>query len=302
MAISTTTTRQKIQRYLQAFDFAKLFVDALGWDYLKEPPLAISFENHNFTLRPLVEKRGVKVYVCCPDPQGNIPGDATLRKIEREVIKHAYEHLIIYVDRNTTSQVWQWVKREQGTATVTRLHRYYKGQSGEGLAQRLETLAIAIDEEARLYTAEVAGKMARAFDIGRVTKKFYDRFKLEHATFKQFITGISAQGDSEWYASLMLNRLMFIYFIQHKGFLDTQSPQALDGDTDYLAHRLQAVQQMQQENQFQTGAGEQGGHKGRPYPIPRCHTFYRYFLLRLFHDGLSKSYRKMALMSLKISC
>ena len=35
---------------------------------------------------------------------------------------------------------------------------------------------------------------------------------------------------SDWYASVMLNRLMFIYFIQKKGFLD--------GDRDYLRNRL----------------------------------------------------------------
>ena len=59
----------------------------------------------------------------------------------------------------------------------------------------------------------------------------------------------------------MLNRLMFVYFIQKKGFLD--------GDMDYLRNRLQMMQQEQGKDKFQ--------------------TFYRYFLLRLFHDGLGKS-------------
>ncbi len=48
--------------------------------------------------------------------------------------------------------------------------------------------------------------------------------------FLDFIKGIQPQGDREWYASLMLNRLMFVYFIQKKGFLD--------GDPDYLRNRL----------------------------------------------------------------
>jgi hypothetical protein len=99
-------------------------------------------------------------------------------------------------------------------------------------------------------------------------KKFYDRFKLEHAAFLNFIQGIDSQADREWYASLMLNRLMFIYFIQRKGFLDTKSPGMLDGDANYLSNRLKWVQEQNGENQF--------------------HTFYRYFLLKLFHDGLSK--------------
>src|SRR5260221_9342678 len=115
---------------------------------------------------------------------------------------------------------------------------------------------------------EVAGRVARAFDVERVTKKFYDRFKLEHAVFLNLIGGIDAQADREWYASLMLNRLMFVYFIQRKGFLDTQVPGGLDGDPNYLSNRLKRVQQERGEDQF--------------------HTFYRYFLLKLFHEGLSQ--------------
>ena len=62
--------------------------------------------------------------------------------------------------------------------------------------------------------------MKAAFDVETVTKRFYDRFKKEHDTFLGFIKGIQQAQDKDWYASLMLNRLMFIYFIQKKGFLD----------------------------------------------------------------------------------
>ncbi|GAG26425.1 unnamed protein product, partial [marine sediment metagenome] len=72
--------------------------------------------------------------------------------------------------------------------------------------------------------------------------------------------GITTVADREWYASLMLNRLMFIYFIQKKGFLD--------GDVDYLRNRLETVRQSQGKGKF--------------------HTFYRYFLRRLFHEGLAQ--------------
>ncbi len=262
------TNRQQIQQYIRDFNFQQLFVHELGWDHLNEPPLTIPCDGQTYTLRPLVEKRGVKVYVCDPDAQGKIPADPILRKIEREVTRHAYEHFIIYVDAARRRHVWQWVKREQGKPLAPRLNRYYKGQSGELLAQKLEVLSIAIDEEETLHMTEVAGRVAKAFDVERVTKKFYDRFKLEHATFLNFIQGISSQADREWYASLMLNRLMFIYFIQRKGFLDTKTPGLLDGDANYLSNRLKWVQEQRGEDQF--------------------HTFYRYFLIKLFHDGLSK--------------
>ena len=54
----------------------------------------------------------------------------------------------------------------------------------------------------------------------RVTKRFYDEFQKQHGSFLKFIKGIEAIRDREWYASIMLNRLMFIYFIQRRGFLE----------------------------------------------------------------------------------
>ena len=264
----STTNRQKIRQCLHDFNFKALFVEELGWDILNEHPLIIPIEGATYVLRPLVEKRGVKVFVCDPDSESRIPADGVLRKIEREVTRYAYEHFIIYVDAASENQVWQWVKREEGKRLAPRMHRYHKGQSGELLAQKLEQLAIRLEEEARMHMAEVAGRVARAFDVERVTKKFYDRFKLEYAAFLKLIQGIDAQADREWYASLMLNRLMFVYFIQRKGFLDTKAPESLDGDPNYLSNRLRSMQQ------------EHG--------VDHFHSFYRYFLLKLFHEGLSQ--------------
>src|SRR6266700_2153428 len=264
----STTNRQKIRRCLRDFNFKALFVEELGWNILGEPPLMIPVEGTTYVLRPLVEKRGVRVFVCEPDADGHIPADAVLRKIEREVIRYAYEHFLISVDEAREHQVWLWVKREQGKRLASRMHRYHRGQSGELLAQKLENLSIGLEEAERLQMTEVAWRVAKAFDVERVTKKFYDRFKREHAAFLKLIGGIEAQADREWYASLMLNRLMFIYFIQRKGFLDTQAPGQLDGDPNYLSSRLRRVQQERGEDQF--------------------HTCFRYFLLKLFHEGLSQ--------------
>ncbi len=113
----------------------------------------------------------------------------------------------------------------------------------------------------------VASKLKKSFDVEKITKKFYDRFKKEHALFFDFIQGIAVQGDREWYTSVMLNRLMFIYFIQRQGFLDTKRKHSLDGDRDYLRHRLKMTQEQNAPDPF--------------------HSFYRSFLLRLFHEGLN---------------
>src|SRR6266568_5860972 len=242
--------KQRIQKYLKAYNFTTLFREELGWDTLKEAPLALGIDKQIYLLRSLVEKRGFKVYTCSPNAQGHLPTSATMRQIERELTRHAYEHLIIYVDAAHESQVWQWVRREPAKPLASRLYRLHKGQSGELLSQKLLALAFSIEEEDRLGTTLVAARVRQALDTERVTKRFYDRFQKEHAAFLTFIEGITAQADREWYASLMLNRLMFVYFIQKKGLLATSGRGQLDGDRDYLSHKLKEVQARYDNNQF----------------------------------------------------
>src|ERR1051326_4055776 len=118
----SATNRQRIQRCLRDFNFKALFVEELGWDILHERPLTIPVEGTTYMLRPLVEKRGVRGFVCDPAPSGRIPTDGALRKIEREVIRSAYEHFIIAVDEAREHQIWLWVKHEQGTRLAWRIH------------------------------------------------------------------------------------------------------------------------------------------------------------------------------------
>jgi hypothetical protein len=260
--------KQRIQRDLATFDFKSLFVEELGWDILRESPWTISVDSQTYILRPLVEKRGFKVYLCSPEVQGHIPASAIMRQIERELTKHAYEHLIIYTDAVQTQQAWQWVRREPEQPLASRLYRLQKGQSGERLAQKVQALSFSIEEEAELGTTTVAARVRQALDKERVTKRFYDRFQKEHASFLTFIKGIEVQADREWYASLMLNRLMFVYFIQKKGLLDTKQRDVLDGNPHYLSQKLKEMQSRYGADQF--------------------YSFYRYFLLKLFHEGLGQ--------------
>lgn len=78
-------------------------------------------------------------------------------------------------------------------------------------------------EESTITLVDVTARARAAFDVERVTKRFYDQFKTEHKAFLDFVSGITDLADREWYASLMLNRLMFIYFMQRKGFLNGES-------------------------------------------------------------------------------
>ena len=253
---------EDLRPHFQSFDLQNLFVEGLGWNHHHGQPVHLTVDGYGYALQPMAEKAGFVVYLCEPDADGAVPPYPVRRKIEHQIAKLSFEHIIVFVDDAKTT-LWQWVKREVGKPVACREHPFRAGQGGDPLLQRLCTLAVTLDEEEGLTIGVVASRVRQAMDVERLTKRFYERFKKELATFQRFIDGIAAQGDREWYASLMLNRMMFIYFVQKKGFLD--------GDPDYLRNRLAMVQRPQREN----GNG-------------RFHQFYRLFLRRLFHEGLGQ--------------
>ena len=224
----------RISQLLKDFEFEPLLVDELGWDrYRGEVVTEIrgrEIDESEYVLTAIAQKRGMVVFQCSVGPDGSIPDYATRRKIQREVAKSVHEHLIIFTDAEKTTQIWQWVKREPGRPSACREHRYGHEQSGESLIQKLETIAFSLDEEEGLALTDVRERARATFDVERVAKRFYNRFKAEHNQFLNFLKGIPDQEMERWYASVMLNRLMFIYFIQKKGFLNN--------DTDYLRTKL----------------------------------------------------------------
>ena len=56
----------------------------------------------------------------------------------------------------------------------------------------------------------------------RVTKKFYARFKSECKELSRFIEGITDEEEKQRRASVLLIRLMFVYFVRSKGLFDSE--------------------------------------------------------------------------------
>jgi hypothetical protein len=247
---------KSLRRAIRDFDFRSMFINELGWDNL-QGELSIPVDETIYRLKGVAQKRGLVVYLL--ETAEILPGSLR-NKIETQVARNHREHILIFTDAAHRQQVWLWALREIGRPLARRSFEYHVGQSGEALAQRLGALAFTLDEEDDLTLVEVAGRVRAAFNVERATKKFYDQFKKERDAFETFVGGIPDVDMSKWYVSVMLNRLMFVYFIQKKGFLD--------GDPNYLRNRLAAMRATYGADQFD--------------------RFYRYFLLRLFHEGLGR--------------
>jgi hypothetical protein len=255
MPLDISSTRER----LQAFDFGPLFVEELGW----EPPASRKVETAQvkdvaYSQKPVARLSGVGVFeVTAAD--GAIPAAKARASIHKQISEHCYENLLIFLDASRTQSLWYWVKRESGKAHA-RDHLYVKGQPGDLFLSKLAAMVVDISEldaEGNISVSEVANRLKAALDVERVTKKFYGEFDTQRLAFVEHIHGISDDHQRRWYASVLMNRLMFIWFLQRKGFLD-------GADRDYLTIKL-------------TASKKRGADK-----------FYSVFLQALFFEGFAQ--------------
>ena len=103
----------RIRNYLKNFDFKTVFIEELGWDH-HAASLEIIVDSKNYHLISVAQKRDFVAFILKMDSSSEVesisssfPDYAIRRKIERQVAKSAHEHLIIYVDSQSTFQIWQ---------------------------------------------------------------------------------------------------------------------------------------------------------------------------------------------------
>lgn len=239
-------------KLVNAGDFQTLFLEELGWDRPDQPALRISVDALTYKIEQVAGFSGLRVWLC-----EEVPDARTQRLIDQQVRKVSDARLLIFADEE--HQEWRWFQTPDangGGKPRLALHHHYVGTSNEALNQRLGTIEIKLNENPTLI--EVLRRMRAAFDADVVTRRFYDQFVRRQRALTEVIEGIADDGEREWYSALLMNRLMFIYFMQKKQFMDS--------DTDYLRNRLNRLHDMIGGGQF--------------------YGFYRDFLLPMFHQGL----------------
>ena len=223
----------KVRAALQGFRFGEVFVEHLNWSHPRSAK-AVPFRTSQGDYRrvAIAELAGVVVFEVTAD-DGAIPDAKHRAAVHKELGRHHHEHLLLFLDAKRTQSLWSWLKRDDGREQP-RTHLYVRGQPGDLFLTRLDTLVFELaefDPDGRVPIVEVSRRLRAALDVEAVTRKFYGEFKAQHLAFLGLIKGIRDRRKRRWYASVLLNRLMFIYFLQKKGFLD-------GGDLHYLRGRL----------------------------------------------------------------
>jgi type I restriction-modification system DNA methylase subunit len=208
-------------------------------------------EEQVFEVTPVATKKGMTIFHC-----HSFPTRKEMAQIDREISRRALERMIIFTESG--SQMWRWPEPRKAGGTRYVNHEFTNGNPSESLVQRLAAIAFSFEEEKSLNILKVLERVRASFNSDEVTNKFYKEFEDNQKTLADEIKGIKTPEDRSWYSSLLLNRLMFIYFMQRKGFLND--------DPHYLRSSLIAVRDLKGRNKF--------------------YHFYKDFLLPLFHDGL----------------
>ncbi|MEZ2275418.1 MAG: DNA methyltransferase [Microcoleus sp.] len=249
-------TLTESRQLLQDFEFSKLFVQQLGWDNPSSRKIVPGeIDGETYARKAIAQLLGVVVYEITT-ARGHIPNANQRLTIYREIVQISRENILIFIDANRTKSLWYWVKQE-GAKLYPRDHVYVKREPCDLLLSKVTALKVDLAELETLSVIDVAERLQAGLDVERVTKKFFEEFKQQHVEFLSVISGIEKETDRRWYTSVLLNRLMFVYFLQRKGFIDS-------GKMLYLQEKLAASKQRGTD------------------------LFYSEFLKTLFFDGFAK--------------
>ena len=258
--------------YIKESNFYELFIES-GWNNPQgDTNLGmVQDDDTSFCFEQIAERNGFKIVKC---ENAIIPNSSQCKKIDHYLRRMANDYICIFYQPSGLHHLWLVPVNKVDKRDLVRVE-YQTLDQASFLYEKVA--GFSFEFGTRTNIVDVREKVQKAFlvDSEKVTKKFYDEFRKQHKAFTAFITGIDDYIDEEnktkpknqqvenknkkWYASIMLNRLMFCYFIQRKRFLD--------GKTDYLNRKLQEVKEQEGDGQF--------------------YTFYRSFLIHLFHEGIN---------------
>ncbi len=223
---------ERLRNGLHSFDFPRLFIEELGWSRPKGLQADPYRDQGNaWRAAPIAELSGVVVFQVV-----GLPDKAARLAIHQALAELAHENLLIFVDHadSPTQSLWLWVKRE-GSQRFPREHLYVKGQPGDLFISKISGIVVDInelDERGHFPLAQLIDRMKAALDVERVTqRKFFRDYDAQRLAFVELIEGIPDERERRWYASVLMNRLMFVWFLQRKHFLDS-------GNIYYLSDKL----------------------------------------------------------------
>ncbi|MBI2907525.1 MAG: hypothetical protein HYX92_07730 [Chloroflexi bacterium] len=251
-------------RSLDSYDSLLALFDALGFTYSGEPrstadwPSAIRDAVSEFRLAGRHGTFGI-LYLEIPEQR--------MLGWERQIVSRALntEPHSLFVFTNSQHRLWHFVhvRYDERTEQRRQLRRFVVDLREPGAAKRLRTTAerlsrLAIAPGERLSALELQKRCDDAFRVSEVTKDFLRSFvhivdDLTKSLRKNNPSLLATDADALRQAQLLTDRLVFLYFVQKKGWLNDER--------DYLYKRFCAC--------YQSKATEDTYYRERLLPLFR---------------------------------
>jgi hypothetical protein len=94
-------TKQRFSELIQNFELVALF-NALGWDNFHSVK-KVDIKDVKYTLSGIAKKKDFCILEC-PIEDGQISEAAIRKQFEKPVSKLYYDHLLVFTDKNKTTQ------------------------------------------------------------------------------------------------------------------------------------------------------------------------------------------------------
>lgn len=251
MSIEITPVWKEIQSTWSKLGLKGVFVEILGWE-----PRSDLFKIYDETPWECIQVANLNGFAIIQVQSDSLPSRSQINKLYQLIGQRFPERIVVFT--GPKSFVWIWPKRLPTGSITTDSIEVSADEIPQFLCQRLVGLKFGIDQLRKGVTlANIRDKVHGSFDSSAVTKNFFKKFADEHLALASQIRGIPLDAASG-YATLMLNRLMFVYFLQKKEFIN--------GDPNYLSTCLKKVRELNGKDRF--------------------YSFYRHYLLPLFFDYL----------------
>lgn len=256
-----TSNHKQVQIAFEKGGLQSVFKDVLGWDTKSD-----EFEDFRYNADIARGKKlasllnGAAIFEF-DFSSADLISPSFQRNISKAVGQRYPERILLFKASQTTT--WMWPKKTASGAATHEKLVVANGTLPLFLAQRLSGLLFdAKDMISGININQLRKRLQGAFETSSVTKKFYESFRRQQQALANAIVGLDKE-DSHSYAVLLLNRLMFIYFLQKKEFLNA--------DADYLKNCLGKLKALDVNDGF--------------------YSFYKDLLLELFFHGLNSQER-----------
>lgn len=247
-------------------NFTEIFVN-LGWDYPRsQKEIKIQSKDLDIGIAILVAKMAtVGIYQIKLNQNNKKQFTPTeIKSIANgELCKNSTERIMIIPDHSNGTQDWVWAEKKRPGGFTKSTYSYEVGSPDHEICRKLKEIRFGPRKQ-KYGAFEVLEKVRKSFDTSKVTQKFYTEFEGLREGLESKIKNIPTPTERYWYSILILNRLMFIWFLQKKGFLNR-------GDQNYLVNCMKSLRKLNRDNTDKS-----------------FYKFYRNLLIPLFHDYLGR--------------